>query len=50
MFYFVSLFFSFLSLFWNESGVTTPVYLAIVVLYFRKDSLKKKHYIFFLIF
>jgi tetratricopeptide (TPR) repeat protein len=40
--YALSLFFSFLSLFWHESGVLTPLYLATVVLLFRKEPLKEK--------
>ncbi|MBF0489820.1 MAG: tetratricopeptide repeat protein [Candidatus Omnitrophica bacterium] len=34
--------FSFLSLFWHESGVMTPFYLSAVVLLFREDLCRKK--------
>ena len=40
--YFSSLLFSFLSLFWHESGIMTPFYVSAVVLLFRKDSWEKK--------
>jgi len=40
--YFLSLFFSFLSLFWYDLGVMTPVYVSAVIIIFRQDSFKKK--------
>ena len=40
--YFLSLLFSFFSLFWHESGMMTPLYISAVILLFRKDTLKKK--------
>ena len=40
--YFLSLLFSFLSLFWHESGVMTPFYIGAVILLFRKESLRHK--------
>jgi Tfp pilus assembly protein PilF len=40
--YFLSLIFCFLSLFWHEKGVMTPFYISAVILFFRKDTLKKK--------
>ncbi len=40
--YILSLWFSFLSLFWNESGVMTPFYISFVILLFRKDSNRTK--------
>ena len=42
MLYFLSLLVSFLSLFWYDMGVMTPVYLSAVILLFRKDPLKAK--------
>jgi len=45
--YFFSLFFSFLSLFWNESGVMTPFYICAVVLLFRKGPLRSKAFYLF---
>src|SRR5208282_2975180 len=42
VFYFLSLLFSFLSLFWHESGVMTPFYICAVILLFRKDPFKEK--------
>ena len=42
VFYFLSLLFSFLSLFWNESGVMGPFYICAVVLIFRGDPIKRK--------
>ena len=40
--YALSLAFSFLSLFWHESGIMTPFYLSAVILLFGKRPLKKK--------
>ena len=40
--YFLSLLFSFLSLFWHESGVMIPFYVSAVILLFRKDSNRAK--------
>jgi len=40
--YFFSLFFSFLSLFWHESGIMTSFYVSSVILLFRKDPIKSK--------
>ena len=40
--YFLSLLFCSLSLFWHESGAMTPLYIAAVVFFFRKDPLKDK--------
>ena len=49
--YFLSLLFSFLSLFWHESGMMTPFYISAVILLFRKDPYKEQRcFIFFLIF
>ena len=48
--YFLSLLFSFLSLFWHESGMMTLFYVSAVILLFRKDPYKIKSFIFFLIF
>jgi protein O-mannosyl-transferase len=42
LFYYLSLSFSFLSLFWNESGVMIPFYVSAVVLLFRDDPYKNK--------
>jgi len=40
--YALSLLTAFLSLFWNESGIMTPIYLSAVILLFGKASLNKK--------
>jgi len=40
--YFLSLLFSFLSLFWHESGVMTPLYITLVVVLFRRESTRTK--------
>jgi len=40
--YLLSLFFSFLSLFWHELGVMSPFYISSVVFIFRKDPFKVK--------
>lgn len=40
--YVLSLLFSFLSLFWHESGIMTPIYISAVILLFMKDPLRKK--------
>ena len=40
--YFLSLLFSFLSLFWHENGVMTPFYVSSVILLFEKDSNRTK--------
>ncbi len=40
--YALSLLFSFLSLFWHESGIMIPFYVSAVILLFRKDPLKEK--------
>ncbi len=40
--YFFSLLFSFLSVFWHESGIMTPFYVSMAVLLFKKGSLKEK--------
>jgi len=45
--YFLSLFSSFLSLFWNESGVMIPFYVAIFILLFGKQSLPQKMLLLF---
>jgi len=42
LFYFLSLFFTFLSLFWHESGVMIPLYISAVVFVFRQETLKQK--------
>ncbi len=42
LFYYLSLLFSFSSLFWHESGMMIPLYVSAVVLLFRKDFLRKK--------
>jgi len=42
MLYALSLVFSFLSLFWNESGIMIPFYVGAFILVFRKDTLKNK--------
>ena len=39
--YALSLLFSFLSLFWNESGIMTPFYVGAVILLFRKETFKE---------
>lgn len=40
--YFLSLLFSFLSFFWNESGIMIPFYAAAVILLFRDEPVKRK--------
>ncbi len=40
--YAMSLVFMFLSMFWHESGILTPVYVSAVVFLFRKDPVKAK--------
>jgi len=40
--YAISLVFCFLTLFWHESGVMVPFYVAAVILFFRNDSLHRK--------
>jgi len=40
--YFLSLLFSFLSLFWHESALMTPLYAAVVILLFRDDPKESK--------
>jgi tetratricopeptide (TPR) repeat protein len=45
--YFLSLLFSFLSLFWNESGVMTPFYICTVILLFNKGPYKEKIFYLF---
>ncbi len=46
-FYFLSLLFLLLSLFWHENGIMTPLYLSAIILLFRKDPLKKKAFYLF---
>jgi Tfp pilus assembly protein PilF len=40
--YYLSLLFSFLSLFWHENAVLVPFYISAVILLFRPEPLKKK--------
>ena len=48
--YFLSLLFSFLSLFWHESGIMAPFYVSAVILLFRKTHIKQKSFSFSLFF
>ncbi len=42
IFYYLSLLFSFLSLFWNESGIMIPFYVSAVILLLKDEPFKKK--------
>jgi len=45
--YILSLVSSFFALFWHESGILTPVNMAVVIFLFRKESFKQKMYYLF---